>query len=82
MEAMALPEDLESRLVEWRRNKDHFLNSVANELAGIDDLLHDFSGIERGVRDRELRQLIKNDVHDADSLMKVREDFGELGVIV
>lgn len=82
MEAMALPEDLESRLVEWRRDKDHILDSVSNELAGLDDLLRDFNVIERGVRDRELRQLIKDDVHDADSLMKVREDFGELGVVI
>jgi hypothetical protein len=82
MEAMSLPEDVESRLVEWRRDKDHLLDSVSQELAGVDDLLDEFKDIERGIRDRDLRRLITDDVHDADSLLKVVEDFGELGVVL
>ena len=80
--AMSLPEDVESQLKTWRREKDHVLESVSDDLAGVDDLLNDFKEIERKVRDRELRQLIKDDVQDADSLLKMVEDLGELGVII
>jgi len=82
MEAMSLPEDLESKLVEWRRDKDRLLDSVSQELAGVDNLLDDFNDINRKIRDRELRRLITDDVHDADSLLKVVEDFGELGIVI
>lgn len=82
MEAMSLPEDMESRLVEWRRDKDRLLDSVSQELAGVDNLLDEFNDINRKIHDRELRRLITDDVHDADSLLKVVEDFGELGVVI
>jgi hypothetical protein len=80
--AMALPEDIESELVSWRREKDHILETVADDMSDVDDLLKEFNGIERRVRDRELRQLIRDDVQDADSLLKVVESLGELGVII
>lgn len=82
LEAMSLPEDVESRLVKWRREKDQVLDSVANELAGVGELLHDFRYIDQHIRDREMRRLITEDVYDADSLMKVVEDLGELGVVI
>jgi hypothetical protein len=80
--AMSLPEDVESQLVSWRREKNQILESVADDLTGVDDLLDDFKDIERKVRDRDLRQLIRDDVQDADSLLKVVENLGELGVII
>lgn len=79
--AMSLPEDVESKLTAWKREKDRILESVSDDLAGVDDLLHDFKDIERQVRDREMRQLIREDVQDADSLLKVVEDLGDLGVV-
>jgi hypothetical protein len=81
--AMSLPEDIESKLIAWRREKDNLLQAVSDDLAGVDDLLRDFKVIERNVvHDRDLRQIIRPDVQDADTLMKVIEDFGELGVVI
>lgn len=82
MVAMSLPEDVASRLNRWRHNKDEVLTAIVDGAQGIDDLLRDFKGIERDVRDRELRQLIKPDMLDADSLLKLVEDLGDLGVVV
>jgi hypothetical protein len=82
MVAIALPEDIESRLVEWRHDKDRLLDSVVGGLKGVDTLIHEFTTIERGIRDRDLRQLIRKDVHDADSLMKLVEVVGELGAVI
>jgi hypothetical protein len=83
MTAMSLPEDVESKLMRWRHEKDQILNAIVDGAQGVDDLLHDFKVIEREVPyDRDLRQLIRPDVQDADSLMKLVEDLGELGVVV
>lgn len=83
MMAMSLPEDVESKLMRWRREKDQVLNTIVDGAQGIDHLLRDFKVIEREIPyDRELRQLIRPDVQDADSLMKLVEDLGELGVVV
>jgi len=83
MTAMSLPEDVESKLMRWRHEKDQILNAIVDGAQGVDDLLHDFKIIEREVPyDRDLRQLIRPDVQDADSLMKLVEDLGELGVVV
>jgi|WetSurMetagenome_2_1015567.scaffolds.fasta_scaffold504493_2 hypothetical protein len=81
--AMSLPEDVETKLIRWRRDKDELLESVVDSIHGVDDLLRDFKDIERGVPpDRELRQIIRPDVQDADSLMKLVEDLGDLGVVI
>lgn len=81
--AMSLPEDIESKLISWRRRKDDLLDVMSENLADVGDLLHDFKDIERKVPpNREVRQLIKDDVLAADSLMKVVEEFGDLGVLI
>jgi hypothetical protein len=83
MVAMSLPEDVESKLMRWRHEKDQVLDAIVDGAQGIDDLLRDFKIIEREVpHDRDLRQLIRPDVQNADSLMKIVEDLGELGVVV
>lgn len=83
MVAMSLPEDVESKLVRWRHDKDQILDAIVDGAQGVDDLLRDFKVIEREVpHDRDLRQLIRPDVQDADSIMKLVEDLGELGVVV
>jgi hypothetical protein len=82
LRAMSLPENIESRLTRWRKKKDEILESLVEGATGIDDLLREFKGIDHEIRDRELRQLIRPDVQDADSLMKIVEDLGDLGVVV
>jgi hypothetical protein len=83
MVAMSLPEDVESKLMRWRHEKDQVLNAIVDGAQGVDDLLRDFKTIEREVpHDRDLRQVIRPDVQDADTLMKLVEDLGELGVVV
>jgi len=80
--ALALPEEVEEKLVSWRRKKDDVLDAVSNDLADVNDIIHDFKSIETKVHDRELRKLITDDVHAVDSLMQVVENLGDLGVIV
>jgi hypothetical protein len=81
--AMSLPENVETKLLSWRREKDELLEAVVDGIQGVDDLIREFKVIEREVpHDRELRQLIRPDVQDVDSLMKVVEDLGELGVVI
>jgi hypothetical protein len=80
--ATALPEEVEEKLLAWRREKDQILDAVSTDLADVDNLIHDFKGIETRVRDREQRKLITDDVHAVDSLMQVVETFGDLGVIL
>jgi hypothetical protein len=83
MVAMSLPEDVETKLLNWRHEKDQVLEAIVDGAQGVDDLLRDFRNIEREVpHDRDLRQLIRSDVQDVDSLMKIVEDLGELGVVI
>ena len=82
MTALALPEEVESELRDWRQKKDEVLDAVSGDLANVDNLIHDFKDIDRKVRDREQRKLITEDVRAVDSLMQVVETFGDLGVIL
>lgn len=82
-EAMSLPESTESKLKVWRHHKDELLEAVVDGIEGVDDLIRDFKVIEREVPyDREIRQLIRPDALAVDSLLKIVEDLGELGVVV
>lgn len=80
MESMSWPEDLKDKIEGWRRRKDNFLSMLIRGVQDLDDLIHEFNEINRGVRDRDLRQLIREDVQDADSLLKLEESLNELGV--
>lgn len=81
MVAMSLPEDVETMLMRWRHDRDQVLDAIVDGAQGVDDLLRDFKVIEREVpHDRDLRQVIRPDVHDVDSLMKLVENLGELNM--
>lgn len=81
MLAMALPDTLQDMLTAWRKRKDRLLDAAVEGLEDLDELIRDFKEIDDSVRDRNLRQLIRDDIQDIDSLLQLREDLGELGVV-